>query len=164
MRIELVAAMSDNGVIGRRGAIPWRVRGEQKHFREITLGGTLVMGSKTFRSIGRPLPGRNTIVLSRSGFTAEGCMSAASLGEAIAKARCSGVPMYIAGGGEIYRQALPLADGIHLTQVHTTVVGDVTFPEVPLDEFRPVREKHYESDINYTYRYYERRHPRGEYR
>lgn len=160
--IEMVAAQSENGVIGNNLEIPWRVAGEQKLFKEITMGGTLVMGRKTFESIGRPLPGRNTIIVSRSGFSAAGCATATSLEEAIKQSGAYQAPVYIVGGGEIYRQALPLADGIHLTTIHTVAEGNVTFPEFNEGEFELTGEKRYKSNIDYTYRHYQRRKPTGE--
>lgn len=156
--IELIAAVSENGVIGQGMEIPWRVKGEQKLFKEITLGGTLVMGRKTYESIGRPLPGRQTIILTQAGFAAEGTTPAASLDEAIIQASTNRI--YIAGGGEIYRLALPLATGLHLTTIHTRVEGDVQFPPYQEDDFKLIKEKQYHSNIDYTYRHYLRKRPK----
>ena len=153
--IELIAAQSENGVIGKGMEIPWRVKGEQKLFRDITLGGTLIMGRKTYESIGRPLPGRQTVIVSRTGFAAEGCTTASSLEDAISKASTDRI--YIAGGGEIYVQALPLASGLHLTTIHAEVQGDVFFPSFAEADFELVTEQHYSSNIDYTYRHYLRR-------
>ena len=157
MKIAIVVARSRNNVIGKGSEIPWRVKGEQKLFKEITQGGTLIMGRKTYESIGRPLPGRETIIVTRNpGYSAPGCHIASSLGAALDQAEQLARPVYVVGGGEIYREALPIADAVHLSIINTEVEGDVTFPDFPTDEFRLVSEQGYESNINYTYRYYER--------
>lgn len=152
----MVAAQSENQVIGRGLEIPWKVKGEQALFKKITINGTLIMGRKTFQSIGRPLPGRTTIVVSRDpDLTITGCETSTSLELAIARAAEINKPIFITGGGELYRQALDIADEIHLTTIHTKVEGDVLFPEVPAN-FRLVEEKAFTSNINYTYRHFER--------
>ena len=152
----MVAAQSENQVIGRGLEIPWKVKGEQALFKKITINGTLIMGRKTFQSIGRPLPGRTTIVVSRDPDLAiTGCETSTSLELAIARAAEINKPIFIAGGGELYRQALDIADEIHLTTIHTKVEGDVLFPEVPAN-FRLVEEKAFTSNLNYTYRHFER--------
>jgi|TARA_B110000093_G_C12835538_1_gene352983 dihydrofolate reductase (trimethoprim resistance protein) len=156
VKIAMVAAQSENQVIGRGLEIPWKVKGEQALFKKITINGTLIMGRKTFQSIGRPLPGRTTIVVSRDpDLTITGCETSTSLELAIARAAEINKPIFIAGGGELYRQALDIADEIHLTTIHTKVEGDVLFPEVPAN-FRLVEEKAFTSNINYTYRHFER--------
>lgn len=158
MTISIVVARSLNDVIGKGDEIPWRVKGEQKLFRNITMGGVLIMGRKTFESIGRPLPGRDTIIVTRNAdYRAEGCEIATSLDEALEFAHTKGdKPIFIVGGGEIYRQALPLADAVHVSTIQIEVDGDVHFPRFPTDEFRLVDEKRIESNIDYTYQYYER--------
>ena len=156
MRVAIVAAQSENQVIGRGLEIPWKVKGEQALFKQITLHGTLIMGRKTYQSIGRPLPGRTTIVVSRDPDLAiTGCETSTSLALAIASAIALAKPIFIAGGGELYRQALVIADDIHLTTIHTKVEGDILFPDVP-DHFKLVEEKTFTSNINYTYRHFER--------
>ena len=157
MPVALIAAQSENRVIGNGTVIPWRVKGEQKLFKDITMGGVLVMGRKTFHTIGKPLPGRETVIITRdAGFTADGCHVAHSLEEALDTARTLKGDTFIAGGGEIYNLALPFADILHLTTVHTSVDGDVYFPELPDGEFGLRTEQLYESNINYTYRCYDR--------
>ena len=156
MKDAIVAAQSENQVIGRGLEIPWKVKGEQALFKQITLHGTLIMGRKTYQSIGRPLPGRTTIVVSRDPDLAiTGCETSTSLALAIASAIALAKPIFIAGGGELYRQALVIADDIHLTTIHTKVEGDILFPDVP-DHFKLVEEKAFTSNINYTYRHFER--------
>jgi dihydrofolate reductase (trimethoprim resistance protein) len=154
VEFALVAAQAENRVIGNGPDIPWKVKGEQALFKEITMGGTLIMGRKTFDSIGRPLPGRETIVVTRNAaLRIENCHTATSLESALDFAEGLGRPVFIAGGGELYQQSLSRAAELHLTTIHTTVDGDVYFPEVP-PEFQIVSEKQFESNINYTYRHY----------
>ena len=154
--VALIAAQAENRVIGRGLEIPWKAKGEQALFKEITRGGTLIMGRKTYDSIGRPLPGRETIVVTGNPtFSAEGCHTASGLAEALEAAHRLGKPIFIAGGGELYRQALDLADAVHLTTIHTKVDGDVYFPVLP-DDFHLVREERFSTNLDYTYRYFER--------
>ena len=157
MTLAIIAAQSENRVIGRGLEIPWQVKGEQLLFKKITMDGTLIMGRKTYDSIGRPLPGRITIVVSRDRqLHLAGCQTATSLDAAIELAGETERPIFISGGGELYRQAMPLADVLHLTTIHLEVSGDIFFPEVP-EAFKLLEEKHYSSNINYTYRLFERR-------
>lgn len=150
--ISLIAARAKNNVIGRGADIPWKAKGEQKLFREITIGNTLIMGRKTFASIGHPLPERDTVVITRNrDFTAPGCHSAQDMEEAIVMAdKLRGQP-FIAGGGEIYQQAIDIVDIIHLTTVDTEVIGDIYFPEFDPDKFKVVSDIEYQSNINYRY-------------
>lgn len=157
MSVTLVAARSENNVIGRGSEIPWRAKGEQKLFKDITMGGALIMGRKTFDSIGRPLPGRETIIITRNAdYEQAGCTTVHSLEAALAAASKMNRPAYIVGGGEIYRQALDIADGVHLTTVHVEVEGDIVFPDFPTDAFTLVSEQKFQSNLNYTYQYYEK--------
>lgn len=159
MTVSLVAARALNHVIGSGPNIPWRVKGEQKLFREITLGGILIMGRKTFESIGKPLPGRSTIIVSRDlTYQAQDCQSADSLEAALTLTKEDPRPVFIVGGGEIYRLALELqlVDTVHLTTIQTNVEGDVIFPEFPTPEFTLVQETIVESNINYVYQYFEK--------
>ncbi|TDW87733.1 MULTISPECIES: dihydrofolate reductase [Kribbella] len=127
MSIILIAAVGRNGVIGRDNDLPWRIREDLQRFKQLTLGHTLVMGRKTYDSIGRPLPGRRTVVVTRQpGWSADGVDITYSLEEAL---KYDGT-LYVAGGGEIYRQALPYADTLELTEVDQSPDGDVTFPEL----------------------------------
>ena len=131
-RLSLVVAMSENHVIGRDGRLPWRLPDDLKRFKELTTGHTIIMGRKTFDSIGRPLPNRRNIVVTRQeGWSSQGVEVAHSLDEALTAARSDG-EVFIIGGEQIYRAALPRADTIHLTRVHATVEGDAQFP--PLEE------------------------------
>lgn len=132
--VVIVVAAAENGVIGRDNGLIWRLKSDLKLFRSLTIGRPLVMGRKTFDSIGKPLPGRETIVVTRDpGFRPEGVAvthdldAALALGQQIA-ARTGADSVAIGGGAEIYRQVLPRADRIHLTLVHTAPEGDATFP------------------------------------
>ncbi|MFF1821827.1 dihydrofolate reductase [Kribbella sp. NPDC058245] len=125
MSIILIAAVGANGVIGRDNDLPWRIREDLQHFKQLTLGHTLVMGRKTYDSIGRPLPGRRTVVVTRQpDWSADGVQVVHTLEEALKQDG----DVYVAGGGEIYRQALPYADRLELTEVDQSPAGDVTFP------------------------------------
>ena len=134
--ITLVAALAENGVIGRDNGLPWRLKSDMVHFRAITMGKPVVMGRKTFLSIGRPLPGRTTIVVSRDGgFAAPGIVVAPSVEAALTVARGDAVRrgadcIIVAGGADLYAQTMPLAERLHITYVHRAVDGDVYFPAI----------------------------------
>jgi dihydrofolate reductase len=141
-RLVMVAAYGDNRVIGADGAIPWRIPEDFAHFKEVTLGHTLLMGRATWDSIGRPLPGRTTVVLTRApdfdpGF--DGVHVAHSLESALEL--CASLPgdTVVAGGTQVYEAALPFATHQVLTEVHRSPEGDATYPLFPLDEWREVR-------------------------
>ncbi len=139
--IALVVAVADNGVIGRGGDLPWRLPEDLKYFRAVTMGKPIVMGRRTYESIGRPLPGRPNIVVTRNpDFHADGVDIAATLDDALAiaarRAEAAGVSeITIIGGAEIYRAVLPRADRIYLTEVHEAVEGDTVFPDYDRDEW-----------------------------
>ena len=159
MTVSLVAARALNNIIGNGPDIPWQVKGEQKLFREITIGGILIMGRKTYESIGRPLPGRRTIIVTRnSAYSVLGCEIASSLITALQAVSNDPRPVFIVGGGQIYQQALAqgLADAVHLTTIQTEVDGDIRFPDFPTQEFKLIRESHFESNIDYLYQYFEK--------
>ena len=132
--------MAKNRVIGVDGKLPWQLPEDLQRFKQLTMGQTLLMGRKTYESIGRQLPGRETIVLSRDlGFQAEGCVVVADLQAGIDTAQTE--ELFICGGGEIYRQALPLAQRIYLTEVQREVGGDTCFPDIPVGQFRVVKQE-----------------------
>jgi dihydrofolate reductase len=127
--VSLIVAMAQNGVIGRDNALPWRLPEDLKRFKAFTLGKTLLMGRKTFESIGRPLPGRSNLVLTRdTGWQAEGVVVVHSVEQALARTG-PGSELVAIGGAEIYRLVLPFARRIYLTHVHADVPGDTYFPE-----------------------------------
>lgn len=142
----LVVARAKNGVIGADGAMPWHLPGDLKRFKMITVGKPVIMGRKTFESIGRPLPGRHNIVLTRDpAWRAEGVSVVANLAEAIAAAgmepRTFGEIMVI-GGGAVYAQALPLADRIELTEIDLAPPGDTFFPALPSAQWAEAARLH----------------------
>jgi dihydrofolate reductase len=136
MDIVLLAAVAENGVIGRGNALPWRLKSDMQHFRALTMGKPVVMGRKTYLAIGKLLTGRTTIVVSRNhAFAAAGIVVAPSLDAALAAARGDALrrnadAIVIAGGAEIYAQALPLAARLAITHVHKRVGGDARFPAI----------------------------------
>lgn len=131
MIVSLIAAMARNRVIGRDNALPWHIPADLRRFRDLTLDHPLIMGRKTYESIGAPLPGRQTIVVTRQeGYAAPGCIMVHSLESALAAAG-SADEVFICGGGELYAEALPLAERIYLTVVSLEVEGDALFPELP---------------------------------
>jgi dihydrofolate reductase len=137
--ISLVAAVADGGVIGDRGGLPWRLPADLAHFRALTMGHGLVVGRKTFQSIGRALPGRRTIVLTREpGFRAPGCTVAGSLEAAIAA--CGDREIFVIGGASIYSQFLPLASRLFITRIAATVAGDAFFPAIDPSVWRLVEQ------------------------
>lgn len=145
MRVSILVAAARSGVIGRGGELPWRLPADLRFFKRVTMGHHLIMGRKTWASIGRPLPGRTMVVLTRSpGLELAGATVVHDLPEALALARAAGdTEAFVIGGAEVYARALPLADRLYLTRVHADVEGDVRFPD--LDEHRWVevaREEH----------------------
>jgi dihydrofolate reductase len=160
--VSFVLAMASNGVIGDKGGIPWRIPEDMKRFRALTMGNPIIMGRKTWDSFPKkPLPGRTNIVITRNtGWRAEGAVTVHSLDEALALAQ-SEAPAEIAiiGGVEVYRAALPLADRIHLTEVHLNAEGDTRMP--PFDPniwCETTREDHATVDgLRYSYVTLERR-------
>ncbi len=128
-RVVLVAAVAANGVIGDGPDIPWRIRGEQKRFKELTWGHVLLMGRTTYDSIGRPLPGRTTVVLTRdASWSAEGVLVASGLDEALALADRLEGDVMVAGGAQVYAAALAVADEQVISEVHLEPTGDVHYP------------------------------------
>jgi dihydrofolate reductase len=141
-RLTLVAAYADNRVIGHHSDIPWRIPDDLAHFKALTTGGTLVMGRATYDSIGRALPGRTTIVLTRDHrWSAAGVLVAHSLPEALALAEQQPGETYVVGGTQVYRQALPLATHQVLTEVHQSPDGDAHYPEFDPEEWTETRRE-----------------------
>lgn len=149
--LSLVVAAADNGVIGRGGALPWHLPDDLKHFKAVTLGKPVLMGRRTFESIGRALPGRRNLVLSRGAPVAvAGVETVAGLEDAIA--RCADAPeLCVIGGAAVYAAALPRAGRIHLTRVHADVPGDVQFPAVNWGEWREVARREHAADERHAH-------------
>ncbi len=142
--IALIAAVAANGVIGADNALPWHLPADLRRFKSLTLGHPIVMGRRTFESIGRPLPGRDNIVVSRnSRFAPEGVVVASTLEDAIAAATARNELVFVIGGAEIYAQCLPRATRIYLTRLDLEVVGDTFFPDLdPRCWEESLREEH----------------------
>lgn len=154
--LALIAAVSKNNVIGNKGVIPWKIKGEQKRFKELTTGKTVIMGKRSFEEIGKPLPNRRTIIISSTiCYEAENCITLRSLAEAIAYV--GDEDAFVAGGEQLYREALPLADVIYLTRIDLTVEGDTYFPHFEEEEYELVSEECFEGEIPYRYQTYLRR-------
>ncbi|MHC5112975.1 MAG: dihydrofolate reductase [Planctomycetota bacterium] len=153
MTICIIAAMSENRVIGRDGGIPWHLPEDLKRFKRLTTGHAVIMGRRTYESIGRPLPNRRCIVLTRrDGYDASGAEVVRSFDEALDLAAEEEM-VYVAGGSEVYAMALPFADRLELTFVDGEVEGDTYFPEVDLSQWRLVAETPHDG---FTFRTYER--------
>ena len=152
--LELVVAVSENDVIGRGNQLPWRLPADLRHFKSLTLGKPILMGRKTYESIGKALPGRSNIVLSRSAeFSPNDCVVVKSL-DAARMAAGAETPLMVIGGAEIYRQCLPLASRIHLTLVHTQIEdGDTVFAGWRGAEWGASSRERHEADDKNAYAY-----------
>ncbi len=148
--IVLVVAVAENGVIGRDNALPWRLKSDMRHFRRITMGKPVIMGRKTYRSIGRPLAGRTTIVLTRDpDFTAERVVVASGLGAALDAGRADALrrgadAIAVIGGADVFAQTMPFADRLILTRVHAHPPGDVVFPGIAVEHWREMKQLRYD--------------------
>lgn len=164
-RISLIAAMARNGVIGAGGRIPWHLPRELARFRHLTMGHHIVMGRRTYESIGRPLPGRTTVVVTRNReLRVPGALVAHSLEAALAA--CAGdEEVFVIGGAELYAQALPLADRLYLTVVEAEIPGDTYMPPIDASEWREVSRERFGPDECHRYGFtcsvYERKRPQG---
>ena len=154
--IALIVAYAKNHVIGNKGCIPWKIKGEQRRFKELTTGNVVVMGRRSYEEIGKPLPNRITIVVSRTKeFRGENCYTAGSLQEAIALAGDRDV--YISGGAGLYEEALPIVDKMYITEIDAEIDGDTYFPRFDENDFRKEVNERFEGEIPYTYVTYTRR-------
>lgn len=158
MRVSIIVAVAENGVIGRCGRLPWRLVDDLRRFTRLTMGHTIVMGRRTWESIGRPLPGRRMVVVSRQPqyrVAAEGVEVAASLDEALRIAETAGEEeVFIVGGAELYREALSRADRLYLTLVLADVEGDTYFfPEIDWNAWVCLESEHHNADLKNEYPY-----------
>lgn len=166
-RLALIVAVAENGVIGRDNSLPWRIPGDLRYFKRVTLGKPVIMGRKTWESIGRPLPGRHNVVVTRNAsFRAEGADVVSSLDAALELA--GGIAdadgaeeVVVIGGAEIYRAALPMADRLYITEVHASVAGDSFLPEIDWDQWREADREYHAGDaatrdLDYSFVRYER--------
>jgi len=155
MKLSILVAVSENGVIGRKGELPWHLSADLRRFKRLTMGHTIVMGRKTWESIGRPLPGRRMVVVSRQAdYLASGASVVTSLEEAYQSAQDAGEEeVFVIGGAEIYRLALPQADRLYLTRVLAQVEGDTFFPELDLASWKRLESESHLSDAKNDYAY-----------
>ena len=166
MRIALIWAMARNGVIGRDNKLPWYLPEDLKYFKRVTTGKPVIMGRKTYDSIGRPLPNRTNIVVTRdASLQLPGVKVVTSLEDALDLARAESVIRdvdegIVMGGAEIYAQALPLADRLYVTLVHAEVEGDAVFPPIDLDEYQELAREDFKAEgpnpYDYSFVVYER--------
>ena len=152
MIISLIAAMSRNRVIGKNNKLPWKLSADLKRFKGITSGKPVIMGRKTFESIGRPLPDRTNIIITRDkNYKAEGCAVAYSATEALKEASKSNEVMII-GGEQIFKEFLPIANRMYLTLIDEDFEGDAYFPEYDVNEWKEVsREEHSDNSLKYSF-------------
>jgi dihydrofolate reductase len=153
MHLSLIVAFAENGVIGRRGELPWRLSADLQRFKSLTMGHAVLMGRKTFQSIGRPLSGRRMIVVTRQDdYRAEGVEVVHSLKEGCRRAAEQGeTEVFVIGGAEIFRAALPNADQLYLTRVHATIDGDTFFPPLDSKTWRLVSSEPHAADAKNEY-------------
>ena len=151
MKVTIVAALADNGVIGRGGTLPWHLPDDLRRFKALTMGRPILMGRRTFESIGRPLPGRRNLVLtSRASSLPAGVEGVASLAQALEE--CAAAPeLCVIGGAEVYRQVLPKTDRLELTRVHASPPGDVTFPDFSPERWREVARIEHAADEHHAW-------------
>lgn len=153
MKVSIIVAMDKNRVIGKDNDLPWRLSADLKHFKAVTMGKPIIMGRKTYESIGRPLPGRKNIVMTHSsGFVAEGCTVVSSLDEAMQKAGDVNEIM-IMGGAGLYQQMLKHANRLYLTEVHTEIEGDVYFPEFDKGDWLELERQDHSADEKNNFDY-----------
>ncbi len=153
MIISIIAAMGNNRVIGINNQLPWKLPADMKFFRATTMGKPVLMGRKTYESIGKPLPGRTNIIITRDlDFHAEGCVVTHSIEEALQQAGAEKEVMII-GGASLYKQVLPLAQRFYLTRVHASFEGDSYFPEFDSKEWSTTERTNHSADERNAYDY-----------
>ena len=146
-RVSLIVAMARNRVIGINNTLPWHLPADLKHFKALTMGHHIVMGRKTYESIGKPLPGRTSVVVTRNReLKIDGCVMSGSLQEAIA-ACGSDEEIFIVGGAEIFEQALSLTDTLYVTEIQQDIAGDTHFPVFDKKRWREVSREHHSQEI-----------------
>jgi dihydrofolate reductase len=158
-RLSLIAAVAANGVIGSDNALPWRLPEDLKRFKALTLGHPVIMGRRTFESIGRPLPGRRNIVVTRNpDYRAEGCETRNTLEAALVACQGGSDEIFVVGGAQIYAEALPLAQRLYLTEIRRTFEGDARFPDWDRTAWKETaREAHRTEDgLEYEFAVYDR--------
>ena len=157
MLISLIVAMASTRVIGHQGDIPWKIPGEQKMFKEITLGHVVIMGRKTYESLACPLPGRTNIVVTRqTDYQAPDCIIAQNLDEAIKSCPPDESEAFIIGGGQLYQETISMADRIYLTVIPREIPGDTLFPEISETDFEIVKSEFIDGVVPYHFYIYRR--------
>ena len=152
--INIVVAKASNNVIGAKNDLIWHLPNDLKHFKSLTSGHPIIMGRKTFESVGRPLPNRTNIVVTRDqNWNAEDIEIASSLQKAIEAAKKIDDDIYILGGGNIYKQAIEFTDVLYITEVHHEFDGDTYFPEIDSDEWEEVEREDFKKDEKHLYAY-----------
>jgi len=152
-RICLIAALAANRVIGKNNALPWHLPADLKRFKALTMGHPVVMGRKTYESIGRPLPGRRNLVITRNrGYSAPGCEVVHSFDAAIAACR-DAQEIFVIGGAELYRESLPRAHCLELTEIRAEIEGDATFPEFSVSEWQETGREIHSDEAGIPFRY-----------
>lgn len=153
MIISLIVAAAENNVIGKNNQLPWHLPADMKYFKQTTAGHTVIMGRGTFESLGKPLPGRTNIVITRQQhFKAPGCTIVGSIADAISYAKENGTAeTFIIGGGEVFRQSMSLAHRIYLTRIFHSFDGDTFFPELNTDEWKMISEERHQPDEKNKY-------------
>ena len=153
MLLSIIVAVSENGVIGLNNQLIWRLPDDLKRFKQLTLGHPMIMGRKTFESIGKPLPGRQSIIITRDeNFSFEGTIVAHSLEEAVDEAKKSGADeAFIIGGGDIYNQVQDIADKLYITEVHTNTEGDSFFKIQKPDLWKEIEKTHHQKDEKHVF-------------
>nr|AIA16560.1 Dihydrofolate reductase [uncultured bacterium] len=165
MRISLIAAVAENGIIGRSGTLPWRLSDDLRRFKQLTIGHTIIMGRRTWESIGRALPGRRTVVVSRNAdfrTNIDGVATATSLDKALELAAAAGdEEAFIVGGAELYRESLSRANRLYLTRVCAAVDGDTSFPNIEWNNWQLVESEDHDAneknEFAYRFETYDRR-------
>ena len=148
--VSVIVAVAENGVIGDKNSLLWHISEDLRNFKRITSGHPVVMGRKTFESLGRPLPNRKNVVITRQDIEIEGCEVVHSLEEALAMFSAD-EEVFIIGGAQIYREAMPIADRFYLTRVHHSYEGDTSFPEWKESEWQKVDSERFERGEKYEY-------------
>lgn len=157
--LAVIVAVAENAVVGRDNALPWHLPADLRHFKQTTLGKPIVMGRKTFESIGRPLPGRTNIVISTNpDFLAPGITAVGSIEQALIAAQDVATSdaceeLFVIGGASIYVDAIPLADRLYITEVHAQVAGDVSLPAIDWSVWQETRRERYSADAQNQYDY-----------
>jgi dihydrofolate reductase len=153
MNLSIIVALSENNVVGINNQLPWHLSADLKRVKALTMGHHLIMGRKTFESIGKPLPGRTNVIITRNNnYHADGITVVSSLNEALEKAKDDN-EAFIFGGGEIFREALPVVNKIYMTRIHQNFEGDTRFPELNPEEWKVISRQDFNSDEKNNYNY-----------